>query len=264
MARSQSESIPDMVAVEKPLPIACSESSRAVKSERQHRNGVPISRSRRSHLALPVFVYGYSSSKEPLLEAARTLVVYAHGALVALDAALEPGQELVLVNPKTKVEAACHVAALELKKNGCKSMVELEFIHPAPRFWGVVFPPENWDPAERKLPRAPRGSCRVKCFQPVRVRPAEESANHFEDVCSTQNISRDSLYFTNGHLGYRKGMRVVITFLHHSDFFAPNTNYTGRIVRVDQSEDGRVGVAVKLFGRINAEPPATPISPRRE
>jgi hypothetical protein len=166
----------------------------------------------------------------------------------------------MLVNPKTELEAACRVATCEPEKNGSKFVVEVELTQPAPKFWGVVFPPENWDPAERKLPRVPRRHGRVECSQPVRVRPLKESANHFDDVSTTQNISPGSLYFISRHLGYRKSMRLMITFLSRSDFFAPKTNCAGQIVRVDQREDGHVGVAVKLFGRTNRKPPAVPTS----
>ncbi len=258
------EGLADIPDVAEPLARADIESSQPLNAERQHRNGAPIRRSQRLHLELPVFAYGRSPNKEPLLQVAHTLVVYARGALLALEAAVEPGQELMLVNPKTELEAACRVATCEPEKNGSKFVVEVELTQPAPKFWGVVFPPENWDPAERKLPRVPRRHGRVECSQPVRVRPFKESANHFDDVSTTQNISQGSLYFISRHLGYRKSMRLMITFLSQSDFFAPKTNCAGQIVRVDQREDGHVGVAVKLFGRTNRKPPAVPTSSQRK
>jgi hypothetical protein len=60
---------------------------------------------------------------------------------------VELGQKLVLVNPKTKAEAACRVSGFESSKGGSKSRVEVKFTHPAEEFWGVLFPPENLDPA---------------------------------------------------------------------------------------------------------------------
>ena len=264
MARRASEPVADTPAVEERHPKAYSGSLRPAGTERQGRNGVPISRGQRAQLDLPVFVYGRSSTREPLLRLARTLVVHAHGALVALDAAVEREQELILINPKTGVETGCRVTAFEPKKNGCKPVVEVEFTRPAPGFWGLVFPPEDWDPAERKLPRTPRRFRRVRCCQPVRVRPTEESGNHFDDVCVTENISPGSVYFHSGHHGYSMGMRLAITFLDQADFFAPHTNYASQIVRVDQSKDGRVGVAVKLFGRINGKLPTTSTSSQRK
>jgi hypothetical protein len=173
--------------------------------------------------------------------------VHPHGALIALDATVGLGQELVLVNPKTKAEATCRVVGFDSSKNGCKFSVDVEFSHSAAKFWGVLFPPENLDPAERKLPRSHRQHLRVECSEPVRIRLADDSTDHSEDACYTQNISRDGLYFTSGHLGYREGMRLLISFLQHSDFSASDTDHLGQVARLDHGKDGRIGVAVKLL-----------------
>jgi len=211
-----------------------------------------MARNQRSHLELPVIVCGHSRIEVPLHEAARTLVVHPHGALIALDASVELGQELVLVNPKTKAEAACRVAGIESSKSSCKSSVEVEFTHSGARFWGVLFPPEDLDPAERKLPRSHRQHLRVECSEPVRIRPADDSTSD-TDVCCTQNISSDGLYFTGGQLGYREGMRLLIRFLQNSDFSASDTDHIGQVVRLDHGKDGHMGVAVKLLEPITLQ-----------
>ncbi len=247
MPGTEAEALPDRPAPGKRLPRVHAGLSRSNKTNK-HRNGVPLNRSQRAHLELPVLVYGHRPDEEPLREVTHTLVVYARGALLNLDAAVEPGDELVLVNTKTEAEAACRVVALDRSINGGKCAVKVEFTVPTPNFWGVTFPPEDWDPAERKLPRPPRLFPRVKCSQTVRVCPADDSLGDFTDVCSTENISRDSIYFPSERFDYRKGMRLVITFLSQSDFFSPNSHSTGIVVRVDQGIDGHVGVAVKLFG----------------
>ncbi len=245
MART--ESLPDMPVLEESVPKVPSESPRLAKTERPHGHGKPVARNQRSHLELPVIVCGQSPNKEPLHETARTVVVHPHGALIALDATVGLGQELVLVNPKTKAEAACRVVGFEFNKGGGKFSVEVEFSHSAAKFWGVLFPPENLDPAERKLPRSHRQHLRVECSEPVRIRPAEDSTDHTEDMCHTQNISRDGLYFTSGHLGYHEGMRLLIRFLQHLDFSASDTDHMGQVARLDHGKDGRIGVAVKLL-----------------
>jgi hypothetical protein len=256
MARSGSECLADTLTVGRRRAKAYSESPRLIDTQSKRRNGVPINMSQRLYLALPVFVYRLSRDKEPesLLEVARSSVVYARGGVLVLGATVKLGQELLLVNPQTEVLAACRVAGFESKKNGCQPMVRLEFTQPAPRFWGVMFPPEDGDPAERKLPRVPRRSRRVESSQLIQVRHTEESPS---DMCITQNISREGLYFKSEHLSYREGMRLTISFLRHADLFAPNASYTGQIIRVDEIEDGRVGVAVRLLG--NIKPPASPL-----
>lgn len=256
MARRGSECLADTLTVKGPSGRAYSESPRLIDTEWKQRNGVPMKRNQRLHLELQVFVYGLSTAEEPepLHEMARSVVVYARGGVLVLGATVKLGQELLLVNPRSEVQAACRVAGFE----PCPPMVKLEFTQPVPRFWGVLFPHEDGDPAERKLPRVPRRSRRVESYQPIQVRQTGESASDVRDVCITQNISRDGLYFKSGLLSYREGMRLTISFLRHSDLFAPNASYTGQIVRVDQIEDGRVGVAVRLVGT-NVKPPATPI-----
>jgi PilZ domain len=246
MARSGSECLADTLTVEGPPAKAHSGSRRLVDTEFKRRNSVPIKRNQRLRLELPVFVYGRSTDQEPepLHEMARSLVVYASGGVLVLGATVKVGQEVLLVNPRSEVQAACRVAGFD----PYPPMVRVEFTQPVPAFWGVAFPPEDGDPAERKLPRVPRRSRRVESSLPIQVCQATESASEVRDVCITQNISRNGLYFKSGLLSYREGMRVTISFLRHSDLFATSASYTGQIVRVDQIEVGRVGVAVRLVG----------------
>lgn len=239
MVRSGSGCLADRLTIEKAPAKAYPESPRLV----EHRNGVPIKKSQRLRLELPVFVYSRSADQEPLYEMARSLVVYGRGGVLVLGATVELGQELLLVNPRSEVQAECRVAGFE----PCPPMVRLEFTQPATGFWGVVFPPENGDTAECKLPRVPRRFRRVQCSLPIQVREAAQSANQVRDVCITQNVSRDGLYFKSGLLTYREGMGVTITFLRHSGLFADA--YIAQIVRVDKIEDGRVGVAVRLLSK---------------
>src|SRR5436853_7212861 len=133
-------------------------------------------------------------------------------------------------------------------------MVRLEFTQPVPGFWGVAFPPEDGDPAERKLPRVPRRSRRVESSLPIQVRQAAEAASEARDLCITQNLSRDGLYFRIGLLTYREGMRLAISFLRRCGLFAPNSKYIGQIVRWAQIHDGLLGVPVGWGGERNSRP----------
>lgn len=261
MARSASELFPDTPVVERSPAKSRFESPHLYDNERKHRPGVPIKRNQRLYLQLPVAVYTLSPDKKPdkkadkkpelLLEKARSAVIYPSGCVLHLGAAVELGQELLLVNPQNNVQAACRVAGFESesKKNGVQPLVRLEFTQLVPKFWGVMFPPEHGDPAERKLPRLPRRSRRIDASQPIQVCQIDESSSETTDVCITRNISPDGLYFEAGQLTYREGMRLTISFLRHSDFFAANATCTGQIVRVESIEDGRIGVAVKLLGK---------------
>jgi hypothetical protein len=266
MARRGSDCLADTLTVERPAAEASSKSLDLSDTEPKHRSSVPIKRNQRLYLELPVLVYSLSTGKEPepLLEVVRSLVVYPGGGVLGLSATVKLGQVLLLVNPQNKVRAACRVAGFESKTSGTQPMVRVEFTQRVPKFWGVVFPPEKGDPAERKLPRLPRRSRRVESSQPIKVLQAQETAGEVTDVCITQNISRDGLYFTSGQLSYREGMRLTINFLSHSDLFALNTGYTAQIVRVDGLADGRLGIAVRLVGNNNAKPSAAPIPSRSD
>src|SRR5438309_5069165 len=226
MARSGSECLADTLTVERPAAEVSSTSPDLSNTEPKHRSSVPIKRNQRLHLELPVFVYSRSTDQgpEPLHEMARSVVVYSRGGVLVLGATVKLGQELLLVNPRSEVQAACRVAGFE----PCPPMVRLEFTHPVPRFWGVAFPPEDGDPAERKVPRVPRRSRRVQSSLPIQVRQAAESASEAGDVCITQNISRGGLYFRSGLLTYREGMRLTISFLRHSGLFALNSKHMGQ------------------------------------
>jgi hypothetical protein len=76
-------------------------------------------------------------------EDTQTLVVNAHGAMVALAAKVEKGQMLRLKNCVTKEELACKVVYLGPVSGG-KVQVGVDFMTSAPAFWRITFPPEDW------------------------------------------------------------------------------------------------------------------------
>jgi hypothetical protein len=76
-------------------------------------------------------------------EETNTLVVNAHGALVALAAPAQSGEILFLANKSSQEERSCRVAYLGPQADG-KVQVGLEFVEPAPTFWHISFPPEDW------------------------------------------------------------------------------------------------------------------------
>ena len=91
-------------------------------------------RSGRLDLAVPVFVYGWSTADDsPFTEITRTLEVSAHGGLVALHAMVQPHQAILIVNRRTETERKCRVVRVDRKPdNACE--VGFEFIRPEGRF----------------------------------------------------------------------------------------------------------------------------------
>jgi hypothetical protein len=108
-------------------------------------------RTTRVHLAIPVFIYGNKETDKPFKEISQTVEVNANGCLLEMTTPVIKDQHLLLTNMKTNEEMACHVVTLGNVVNG-KARVGLRFAQVSPRFWGLSFPPEDWDPAERKRP----------------------------------------------------------------------------------------------------------------
>jgi len=71
-------------------------------------------------------------------EVCQTVVVNSHGGLLLLEHEIDQGEMLVLSNPDTEEELECRVVFLgEAGDKGQR--VGVEFLSPAPRFWGLEF-----------------------------------------------------------------------------------------------------------------------------
>ncbi len=111
-------------------------------------------RSKRILLSVPVVVQTEAVEERPSVEETQTLVVNAHGALITLAMNVKFGQKLRVKNQKSQEEQQCRVAYLGPAQLG-KTQVGVEFVGPAPHFWHVSFPPEDWDTLQAGKPRSP-------------------------------------------------------------------------------------------------------------
>jgi hypothetical protein len=100
-------------------------------------------RSMRVLLSIPIEVAGKSANGEECKEDTRTLVVNAHGALIALAAAVAAGQSVNLTNRATRDSRECRIVYLG-NANGGKVQMGIEFTEPSATFWHVDFPPDDW------------------------------------------------------------------------------------------------------------------------
>jgi hypothetical protein len=100
----------------------------------------------------PVDVFGKNLDGKIFAEKTTTMTVNAHGAVVSLRTSIDSEKPVLLANPKTGMEAQCRVAFQKDRKDQLE--VALDFIKPYPRFWGMNFPPDDWNYAERKLPHS--------------------------------------------------------------------------------------------------------------
>jgi hypothetical protein len=104
--------------------------------------------------------------------------------------------------------------------------------------------------SEQDFPQK-RRSRRVKMQRPVRVRPSEPRDEHFEDLISSVNASKEGIYFHSRRKGYYKGMRVFVTFPYTSGHDPMNCEYVAEVVRVEDLPNARFGVAVELKMSLN-------------
>jgi len=95
-------------------------------------------RSARVFHRIRVQAQGRAHDRKKFKETCETVVVNAHGGLLLLKHEVDNGEMLVLTNPETQEEQECRVVyqGEPLAKG---QRVGVEFLTPAPRFWGVEF-----------------------------------------------------------------------------------------------------------------------------
>lgn len=100
-------------------------------------------RSSRMFTRIPVQACGKNTEGRKFKEQSQTIVINAHGGLLYLQEPLEIGSEVVLTNPATEEDQECRVVYLgDTSDKGTR--VGVEFLSPAPHFWGVEFAPQDW------------------------------------------------------------------------------------------------------------------------
>lgn len=105
-------------------------------------------RTQRVQIMMPVIVRG-TARGQAFEEKTQTVTVNAHGCLVLLKTAIDRTQEVMLINSKTAEELPCQVMFIG-QKDGDRVQVGLQFAERSPLFWRIMFPPEDWDPSQRK------------------------------------------------------------------------------------------------------------------
>jgi hypothetical protein len=119
-------------------------------------------------LSVPVTVTG-QGPKGQFTEQTKTLVVNAHGALITLVAKVAQGQQLQLKSVSNPEIQDCKIVYIGPTVQG-QTQVGVEFLKPAPHFWHVAFPPENWTPDEGERPK-PAVTAKPGATSAVKVPP---------------------------------------------------------------------------------------------
>ena len=83
-----------------------------------------------------------NSNRQTVSEVTHTIIVNSHGALILMATDVAVNQIVRIENSNTKEELLCRVTSMGQKFMG-KTQVGIEFIYPAPEFWGKGAPPEG-------------------------------------------------------------------------------------------------------------------------
>jgi len=100
-------------------------------------------RSSRVFMKLRVVVAGKNNLRRRFREACETIVINAHGGLLYLNQEIEMGAMVTVTNPFTQEEQESRVVFLG-EDSGKGQRVGVEFLTPAPHFWGVEFTQPDW------------------------------------------------------------------------------------------------------------------------
>ncbi len=106
-------------------------------------------RSQRMFHRIKLQALGRSHAGKKFREVCETLVVNAHGGLLMLKHEVDNDEMLVLVNPETQEEQECRIVFTG--DSGSKGIrVGVEFLTPAPHFWGIDFDPRRQNSANQE------------------------------------------------------------------------------------------------------------------
>lgn len=99
-----------------------------------------------------------------------------------------------------------------------------------------------------------RRSKRAKIGRPIKVRPSDPRDEHFEDVPTSVNASKEGIYFLTKNSKYYVGMRLFVTFPFSSAHDPLTSEYVARVVRVEtMPNNNKFGVAVELLSTMNVK-----------
>ena len=127
-----------------------------------------------------------TEKRELFSEDTQTAVVFPDGAVIALIAAVVPGQLVFLTNKQNNREVVCQVIR---KRNNrpTSCYVELQFTEPQSDFWGVTFPEQP----QQAPQETPANSLEPLQVDAVSAEPTEEPAA--EPVAAPKTEEVDSL-----------------------------------------------------------------------
>ncbi|HEX3543799.1 MAG TPA: hypothetical protein VHT31_04660 [Candidatus Acidoferrum sp.] len=129
-----------------PFAFAAHQAERVIDDARSNIQDLPMSqvtsssqrRSSRMFHKMRMQAQGRAHNGKKFRETCETLVVNGHGGLLILKHEIDDGAMLVLTHPETLEEQECRVVFVG-ETNDRGQRVGVEFLTPAPRFWGLEF-----------------------------------------------------------------------------------------------------------------------------
>jgi hypothetical protein len=88
---------------------------------------------------------------------------------------------------------------------------------------------------------------RLRLPRVVRVRPSEPGLIEFDEILPTKNAAVDSVYFVSKNRKYKEGLRVFVTYPYSETPGSINQESLGKVVRIDELDHGRRGIAVQIL-----------------
>ena len=108
-------------------------------------------RSSRVFARMQVRAAGRDNRGHKFTKQGETIVINAHGALLYLDVEIDMGALVTLRSPATEEDQESRVVYIGgASDRGMR--LGLEFVSPAPHFWGIEFPPSDWKPGSSPVP----------------------------------------------------------------------------------------------------------------
>ena len=92
-----------------------------------------------------------------------------------------------------------------------------------------------------------RGCRRCKITQLMRIRPSDPEREPFDDIRSTESVSRTGVYFHSSETGYEVGMRLFVSMPYSKQPAALVREYLAEVVRRDPLPNGLFGVGFKIL-----------------
>lgn len=92
-----------------------------------------------------------------------------------------------------------------------------------------------------------RLSARAKISRMLRIRPSEADIEHFEEITASANVSKHGIFFHTYRRTYAAGMRLFVTYPFTFEQDPMRAEYLAEVVRVEELEDNRFGVAIRLI-----------------